>query len=101
MNELAHYAQSYLDARETDSRSYDQSHVKSDGAKHKKFDSRNRPEGKIHAVDSSKPKHDSESIDKTKNGGFSKSRSPITCYTCGKVGHKSVDCDIMKSQKQN
>ena len=74
--------------------------MKSDGAKHKKFESRNRPEGKIHTVDLSKPKHDNESIDMTKNGGFSKSRSPITCYTCGKVGHKSVDCDIQKSQTQ-
>jgi Zinc knuckle len=100
LKDLAQYAQSHLDACETDGRSYDQSHMKSDGAKHNKLDSKYRPEANTQTVDSSKLKHDYESIEKTKNGGFSKSRSTITCYTCGKVGHKSVDCDISKSHTQ-
>jgi len=71
------------------------------GAKHKMFESKNKHESKDKNVDSRKPKPSNETNDRNKTGEFSKSRSPVTCYTCGKVGHKSFDCNSQKSQTKN
>ena len=94
--ELAQLAQCYLDARESEYRPNDRGQGNSEVSKHKKFESKHKPEFKSPKFDSNKSTPND--VDETKGGTYSKSKSPVTCFTCGKVGHKSFDCDKRKSQ---
>ena len=94
--ELAQLAQCYLDARESEYRPNDRGQGNSEASKHKKFESKHKPEFKSPKFDSNKSTQND--VDETKGGTYNKSKSPVTCFTCGKVGHKSFDCDKRKSQ---